>query len=94
MQPLTHVPPVGKCYYECMEQRLVNHKMLKILNTYTRCLVVYCAAAGYYRDFLDISWIYNNYRPEMQRFVTLPNLEGLIGFPLLWNDIYEMEYRN
>lgn len=47
-------------------------------------------AAGYYRDFLDNQWIFNNFRPEMVNSrETLPQgTKGLLGAMFaVWNDI-------
>ncbi|HHW80085.1 MAG TPA: family 20 glycosylhydrolase [Bacteroidales bacterium] len=95
-EPLTHVPPVGNAIMNAWSRDWVNpHKMLEdgfeIISTPDVWLYI-VPAAGYYRDFLDISWIYNNYRPEMVNgSVTLPNFqEGLIGSTFaVWNDICE-----
>lgn len=95
-EPLTHVAPAGNAIMNAWSKDWVNaHKMLKdgfkIISTPDVWLYI-VPAAGYYRDFLDIAWIYNNYRPEMVNgSVTLPNFqEGLLGSTFaVWNDICE-----
>jgi hexosaminidase len=92
--PLTEVKPVGKAVMNAWSKDWVNaEKMLadgfKIISTPDSWLYI-VPAAGYYRDFLDIEWIYANYRPEkVNNVVTLPDFqEGLLGATFaVWNDI-------
>ncbi len=92
--PLTEVKPYGNAIMNAWSKDWVNaEKMLqdgfKIISTPDVWLYI-VPAAGYYRDFLDIPWIYKNYRPEMvNESLTLPNFQpGLLGSTFaVWNDI-------
>ena len=92
--PLTEVKPVGNAIMNAWSKDWVNaEKMLaegfKIISTPDSWLYI-VPAAGYYRDFLDIEWIYTNYRPEkVNSTVTLPDFQtGLLGATFaVWNDI-------
>jgi hexosaminidase len=92
--PLTEVKPVGNAVMNAWSKDWVNaEKMLadgfEIISTPDSWLYI-VPAAGYYRDFLDIEWIYMNYRPEkVNSAVTLPNFQqGLLGSTFaVWNDI-------
>ena len=93
-KPLTEVKPYGNAIMNAWSKDWVNaEKMLQdgfeIISTPDVWLYI-VPAAGYYRDFLDISWIYNNYRPEMVNgSLTLPNFQpGLLGATFaVWNDV-------
>ena len=95
-EPLTQVKPYGNAVMNAWSKDWVNpHKMLEdgfeIISTPDTWLYI-VPAAGYYRDFLDIEWIYNTYRPEkVSTATTLPNFqEGLLGATFaVWNDICE-----
>ena len=95
-EPLTHVAPAGNAIMNAWSKDWVNpHKMIEdgfeIISTPDTWLYI-VPAAGYYRDFLDIEWIYKTYRPEkVSTATTLPNFqEGLIGSTFaVWNDICE-----
>ncbi|WP_299399186.1 glycoside hydrolase family 20 protein [uncultured Gelidibacter sp.] len=92
--PLTHVKPVGNAVMNAWSKDWVNaEKMLadgfKIISTPDSWLYI-VPAAGYYRDFLDIEWLYANYRPEkVNTSLTLPDFQpGLLGSTFaVWNDI-------
>lgn len=64
-------------------------KGFRIMTTLDSWLYI-VPAAGYYKDFLDIQWLYNNFRPEkVNGYQTLPNFQpGLVGATFaVWNDI-------
>lgn len=92
--PSTEVKPVGKAVMNAWSKDWVNaEKMLadgfEIISTPDSWLYI-VPAAGYYRDFLDINWLYTNYRPEkVNTSVTLPDFQkGLLGSTFaVWNDI-------
>ncbi len=92
--PLTDVKPVGNAVMNAWSKDWVNaEKMLDdgfdIISTPDTWLYI-VPAAGYYRDFLDISWLYSNYRPEkVNTAVTLPDFQkGLLGSTFaVWNDV-------
>jgi len=92
--PLTEVKPVGNAIMNAWSKDWVNpEKMLddgfEIISTPDSWLYI-VPAAGYYRDFLDIQWIYTNYRPEkVNSAITLPDFQpGLLGSTFaVWNDI-------
>lgn len=92
--PSTEVKPVGKAVMNAWSKDWVNaEKMLtdgfEIISTPDSWLYI-VPAAGYYRDFLDINWLYTNYRPEkVNTVLTLPNFQkGLLGSTFaVWNDI-------
>lgn len=94
--PITKVKPYGNAIMNAWSRDWVNaQKMLEdgfqIISTPDTWLYL-VPAAGYYRDFLDIPWIYNTYRPEMVNgSLTLPNFQtGLLGSTFaVWNDICE-----
>lgn len=95
-QPLTPVKPAGNAIMNAWSKDWVNaEKMLEegfeIISTPDTWLYI-VPAAGYYRDFLDIPWIYQNYRPEkVNNILTLPEFQkGLLGSTFaVWNDITE-----
>lgn len=92
--PSTEVKPVGKAVMNAWSKDWVNaEKMLadgfEIISTPDSWLYI-VPAAGYYRDFLDINWLYTNYRPEkVNTVVTLPDFQkGLLGSTFaVWNDV-------
>ena len=92
--PITKVNPYGNAKMNAWNGNWVNaEKMLQkgfeIISTPDVWLYI-VPTASYYRDFLDIPWIYNNYRPEMvNASLTLPNFQtGLIGSTFaVWNDV-------
>lgn len=92
--PLTHVKPHGNAVMNAWSKDWVNAKQMladgfEIISTPDSWLYI-VPTASYYRDFLDIPWIYNNYRPEMvNNSLTLPNFQpGLLGSTFaVWNDI-------
>lgn len=92
--PLTHIKPVGNAIMNAWSKDWVNaEKMLddgfKIISTPDSWLYI-VPAAGYYRDFLDIEWLYTNYRPEkVNTSLTLPDFQpGLLGSTFaVWNDV-------
>lgn len=64
-------------------------KGFQIINTLDSWMYI-VPAAGYYREFLDVQWIYNNFRPEkVSGSTTLPDFQkGLLGSTFaVWNDI-------
>ncbi len=61
----------------------------RIMNTLDSWMYI-VPAAGYYREFLDIQWLYTNFRPEkVSGSQTLPSFQkGLLGATFaVWNDI-------
>lgn len=92
--PLTPVPAVGGAVMNAWSKDWVNAEQMlkdgfKIISTPDTWLYI-VPAAGYYQDFLDIQWIYNNYRPEKVNYaLTLPDFKsGLLGSTFaVWNDI-------
>ncbi|WP_051209840.1 beta-N-acetylhexosaminidase [Gelidibacter mesophilus] len=92
--PLTEVKPVGNAIMNAWSKDWVNaEKMLddgfEIISTPDTWLYI-VPTAGYYRDFLDIQWIYSNYRPEkVNTVLTLPDFQqGLLGSTFaVWNDV-------
>lgn len=92
--PITEVKPYGNAKMNAWNGNWVNAEQMlqdgfEIISTPDTWLYI-VPTASYYRDFLDIPWIYNNYRPEMvSTSLTLPNFKtGLLGSTFaVWNDI-------
>ncbi len=92
--PKTEVIPYGNAVMNSWSVDWVDpvpmlEKGFGIINTLDAWMYI-VPAAGYYREFLDIQWLYNNFRPEkINGGTTLPNFQkGLLGSTFaVWNDI-------
>lgn len=91
--PKTSVIPNGKAIMNAWSKDWVDpNEMIsdgfRLINTCDTWLYI-VPKAGYYRDFLDTKWIYNQFTPrKISTAITLPEFtKGLLGATFaVWND--------